>query len=322
MKTSDNGTAGLAPDDLIGEPPSGPLRRVLAVDDDRDALRIIGDFLEAKGWGAASALDGHEALARFHDDGPFDAIILDVMMPGIDGMEVCRRLKASPQGQLTPVLLLSARADTRSRIAGLYGGADDYMTKPVDLRELAARLEVLFRVRDRYLQLANRTEDALDAAMVDGLSGAMRYHYFLRRLSEEIPRADRYNLSLTVLVIDIEGLPEPEQAGDPELESEEPVSAGPADKLIASAGQVMSAQIRVCDKITRVRRSRFAIMLPHTSRKEVRTVIARLEEVVAKVPLDPRVEGSPGAGLYARIGSSELGRQMDASTLIARAEPR
>ena len=189
-------------------------RRVLVVDDDHHAVRIVGDFLEANGFEAVAAFDGHEALARFHDDGPFDVIVLDVMMPGIDGLEVCRRLKASPQGQLTPVLLLSARSDTRSRIAGLYGGADDYVSKPVDLYELAARLDALIRVRDRYIELASRKAKGVDAALSDGLSGVANNEYFVRRLSEEIARCDRYSLSLTVLVADLDGLPEPADDDD------------------------------------------------------------------------------------------------------------
>jgi PleD family two-component response regulator len=309
---------------LDAVPPSTDAgRRILIVDDDKDALRILGDFLEARGYDAISAHDGHEALARFHDDGPFDVIVLDVMMPGIDGLEVCRRLKASPQGQLTPVLLLSARSDTRSRIAGLYGGADDYMSKPVDLREFAARVDVLLRVRDRYRELADRRKDALDAALGDGLSGAVNGAYFLRRLQEEIGRSDRYTLPLTVVVVDLQGLPEPEsESGSDPDEEVEAVFAGPADKLIESVGRSLRAALRSHDLLARLRRSRFAVMLPHTSRHSVQPALRRLQDAVASVRIDPSEDGGPAAGLSARLGYAELGPRMDATTLLARAEPR
>lgn len=295
-------------------------RRVLVVDDDHHAVRIVGDFLEAHDFEAVSALDGHEALARFHDDGPFDVIVLDVMMPGIDGLEVCRRLKASPQGALTPVLLLSARSDTRSRIAGLYGGADDYMTKPVDLQELEARIGALIRVRDRYLELATRKKEGIDAAISDGLSGVANHEYFVRRLDQEIARCDRYSLSMTVLVADLDGLPDHQGDGDFEA-ADEIQFAGPADRLMAVVGETLRANVRSIDIVARIRRSRFAVMLPHTSRRSVEPLVSRLKERVAQLPLDPDREGSAVAGLGLRVGLAELGPRMDAVTLLARAEP-
>jgi len=304
------------------EPTEESPRRVLVVDDDHHAVRIVGDFLDAKGFAATSALDGHEALARFHDDGPFDVIVLDVMMPGIDGLEVCRRLKASPQGQLTPILLLSARSDTRSRIAGLYGGADDYMTKPVDLFELEARIGALIRVRDRYLELATHKREGVEAAISDGLSGVANNEYFVRRLGQEIARCDRYSLSLTVLVVDLDGLPEPSGGDDDDFGAADEVQfGGPADRLMAVVGETLRSNVRQIDLVARIRRARFAVMLPHTSRRSVEPLVERLRTRIADLPADPDRAGSPAAGLGLRVGLAELGPRMDAVTLLARAEP-
>jgi len=298
-------------------------RRILIVDDDKDAVRILGDFLESRDFVTIPAYDGHEALARFHDDGPFDVIVLDVMMPGIDGLEVCRRLKASKQGQLTPVLLLSARSDTRSRIAGLYGGADDYMSKPVDLREFAARVDVLLRVRDQYAALAERREDQLEAATRDGLSGAVKREYFMQRMQEEIERADRYKLELTVAVLDLVGLPEPVQSGDWRIDDAagEVSFAGPAHRLVQAVGDEVRARIRTHDVFARLRRGRFALLMPHTSKKVVKPVLARLQEAVEAIPADPDGDRPARAGLSLKVGWAELGPRMDSHTLLARAEP-
>ncbi len=308
--------------DLSPAPPA-PQRRVLVVDDDNHAVRILSDFLEARGFSAIPAFDGHEALTRFHDDGPFDAIILDVMMPGIDGLEVCRRVKATPSGQLTPVLLLSARSDTRSRVAGLYGGADDYMSKPVDLRELAARVDVLFRTRDRFHEIAARRGEDLDAAITDGLTGAVNGDYLLRRLSEEVSRSDRYSLPLSVLILDLQGLPEPEFDPTESLDtSVDETFAGPAHQLLESVGLAIKGALRNHDLFARLRRSRFAVVLPHTSRRSVQTVVDRLQQSVGLIPGDPSNPESTAAGLSFRVGVAELGPRMDAQTLLARAEPR
>ena len=298
-------------------------RRVLVVDDDDDALKILGDFLESNDIDVVSAMDGHEALARFHDDGPFDVVVLDVMMPGMDGLEVCRRLKASPQGRMVPVLLVSARTDTRSRIAGLYGGADDYINKPVNLREFLARLQVLIRVRDRYRQLAERRHGALEAALSDSLTGAASAEYFRRRLHDEINRADRYSIPLTVVVVDVLGLPESDTHDGP-LDSQEQseMFTGPTDQLLAGIGQSLKAAVRSHDLVARLRRSRFAILLPHTSKHSVQNTIKRLDQIALKTPSQANAGGGNRASLSLRAGSAELGPRMDVETLLARAEPR
>jgi len=303
--------------DDSGVPPS---RRVLIVDDDRDAIRIVGDFLEARGFNTVSAMDGHEALARFHDEGPFDVIVLDVMMPNIDGLEVCRRLKSSPQGMLTPILLISARSDTRSRIAGLYAGADDYMTKPVDLREFGARVDVLLRLHDRYIELTGRRESAIEAAIFDGLSGTLSGDYFRRRLQEEIGRADRYSNSLTVVVMDLLGLPEPTEAefdgdwGDERF-------ASPAFKLVKAVGEGLRGRVRTPDLVSRLHRGRFAIMMPNTPRKDAAEIVGRLKEVVLAIPGDAEAPDGGRAGLSLKVGYAELGPRMNAESLLTRAEP-
>jgi PleD family two-component response regulator len=300
--------------------PEPVTRRVLIVDDDRDAIRIVSDFLEARGFNTVAARDGHEALARFHDEGPFDVIVLDVMMPNIDGLEVCRRLKSSPQGMLTPILLISARSDTRSRIAGLYAGADDYMTKPVDLREFGARVDVLLRLHDRYVALTGRRESAIEAAIVDGLSGTLSGDYFRRRLDEEIGRADRYSHSLSVVVLDLVGLPEPSDA-DLDGDWQDERFASPAYKLVRAVGEGLQGRVRSPDLVSRLHRGRFAIMMPNTPRKDVVEILTRLKELVTQIPADSSEDGGSSAGLSLKVGYAELGPRMNAESLLTRAEP-
>ena len=119
------------------------LVKVLVVDDEpavRDSLRRA---LELEGYEVDLASDGEQALARLGQPSHPDALILDILMPGIDGLEVCRRLRAG--GDHVPVLMLTARAEVDSRVAGLDAGADDYLPKPFALAELLARLRALLR---------------------------------------------------------------------------------------------------------------------------------------------------------------------------------
>jgi two-component system response regulator MprA len=117
--------------------------RVLVVDDERAVRESLQRALELEGYTVELAADGEQALAQLHSGAGADAVILDVLMPGIDGLEVCRRLRA--KGNAVPVLMLTARAEVDSRVAGLDAGADDYLPKPFALAELLARLRALIR---------------------------------------------------------------------------------------------------------------------------------------------------------------------------------
>ena len=113
------------------------------VDDERAVRESLRRALELEGYDVELAADGEEALERLEAQAAADAVILDVLMPGIDGLEVCRRLRASANA--VPVLMLTARAEVDSRVAGLDAGADDYLPKPFALAELLARLRALLR---------------------------------------------------------------------------------------------------------------------------------------------------------------------------------
>jgi len=118
--------------------------RVLVVDDEQPLREALERALKSERYEVATVESGALALERMKTAGnEIDAIVLDVLMPGIDGLEVCRRLRAS--GDKTPVLMLTARVEVEDRVAGLDAGADDYVTKPFDLEELLARLRALLR---------------------------------------------------------------------------------------------------------------------------------------------------------------------------------
>ena len=117
-------------------------QRVLIVDDDRAIRESLARALELEGYAVDVVTDGVEALARTRRDS-FDALVVDVMMPGVDGLGVCRVMRA--EGDRTPVLMLTARVETPDRVAGLDAGADDYLPKPFELDELLARLRALLR---------------------------------------------------------------------------------------------------------------------------------------------------------------------------------
>lgn len=121
-------------------------RRILIVDDEREIADLIDIYLKNEGFETAKAHDGEQALGMFAER-PFDLVILDIMMPKMDGLEVCRRLR---QGGSVPILMLSAKTQDMDKIMGLMTGADDYMIKPFNPLELLARVRSLLRRSYQY----------------------------------------------------------------------------------------------------------------------------------------------------------------------------
>jgi two-component system response regulator MprA len=117
--------------------------KILVVDDERAVRESLRRALELEGYEIELAGDGSEALYRLESSEEPDAMILDVLMPGVDGLEVCRRIRGT--GSKLPVLMLTARTEVEDRVAGLDAGADDYVTKPFALEELLARVRALLR---------------------------------------------------------------------------------------------------------------------------------------------------------------------------------
>jgi two-component system response regulator MprA len=116
--------------------------RVLVVDDEPSVREVLERILKVEGFDVATAADGRAAVEQ-QATAPADAVLLDVLMPGLDGLEVCRRMRDG--GDRTPVLMLTAREGVGDRVAGLEAGADDYLPKPFALEELLARLKALLR---------------------------------------------------------------------------------------------------------------------------------------------------------------------------------
>ena len=132
--------------------------RVLIADDNTANLRILRMRLAADGYDIVTAVDGEEALAVAHESAP-DLILLDIMMPKIDGIEVCRRLKKEQGPAFTPIILVTAMTDAKDIVAGLEAGADEYLTKPVDHAALSARVRSMLRIKALHDTVATQAEE-------------------------------------------------------------------------------------------------------------------------------------------------------------------
>lgn len=139
-------------------------QRILIIEDEEDILALIHYNLTRAGYRPIGAASGEEGLAEAHNQRP-DLILLDLMLPGIDGIEVCQQLRATAATENTPIIMLTAKGEEADVVRGLEAGADDYMTKPFGANELLARIKTVLR-------RVPRTEDNIEADLLEfpGLS--------------------------------------------------------------------------------------------------------------------------------------------------------
>ena len=134
------------------------VRRILVVEDNLDLAELVRMHLRDAGYAVEPCSDGRSALQRLQAE-PFDLVILDLMLPGMDGLELCRRLRAQPN--YLPILMLTAKSSELDRVLGLEVGADDYVTKPFSIRELLARVKALFRRVDAMAETPAESTEVL-----------------------------------------------------------------------------------------------------------------------------------------------------------------
>lgn len=205
--------------------------RILIADDNADNLEILRARLGTKNYEVISATDGEEALALARSQKP-DLILLDVMMPKIDGVDVCRRIKADPELPFTPIIMVTAKSSTQDVVAALDAGADEYLTKPVDHGALVARVNSMLRikalndtVRKQSVELAewNATLEKRISEQLGQLECLSRLkRFFSPQLAEAIlaggaadPLAT-HRREIAVVFLDLRGFTAFSEAADPE----------------------------------------------------------------------------------------------------------
>jgi class 3 adenylate cyclase/CheY-like chemotaxis protein len=205
--------------------------QVLIADDNPMNLKILATRLAAEGYRILTAVDGAQALAVATAERP-DLILLDVMMPKVDGFQVCRQLKQDPALSFTPIIMVTAMADAKDAVAGLDAGADEYLTKPVDQQALVARVRSMLRIKSLHdtvhaqaAELArwNATLEQQVAAQIDELQRVGRLKRFFSPQVAELILAGgtedplrSHRREITVVFVDLRGFTAFAETAEPE----------------------------------------------------------------------------------------------------------
>jgi diguanylate cyclase (GGDEF)-like protein len=232
--------------------------RILIVDDNQDSLEILRARLESWGYRTQTASDGEEALAKI-DVSPPDLILLDIMMPRMDGMEVARRVKGNPSLPFIPIIMETALATTESKVEGLDSGADDYITKPIDFAELKARVNSMLRIKrlqaeleDRERELLDVNEQLLHMSQTDALTGLDNRRHLEHRLEEMFAHARRFKEPIACVICDLD-----------RFKAVNDTYGHPAgDEVLRQFAQVLRGEARSIDRVGRFGGEEFMFLLP------------------------------------------------------------
>lgn len=183
----------------------GAKANILVADDNRLTRDLMGSILRAQGYQVECVEDGQMAV-DFVGKGGIDLVLLDVVMPRLSGLEACRIIKSLTAEAFLPVILVTVKTDSQSRVEGLRFGADDYVSKPFDETELCARVEAMLRIKRLHDQVAEAKRRLEEASERDELTGVYNYRHLHGRLSVEFKRAERQQETLACALIDIDEL--------------------------------------------------------------------------------------------------------------------
>ena len=234
---------------------------ILLVEDNKGQATIIKEYLEKNGYRVSTAEDGMAAFKAAKTNA-VDLILLDRILPDIDGSDVCRWLKLDQSTRDVPVIMLTEKGAMTDKVSGLEAGADDYLPKPFDSSELNARIYVRLRNKthqDELKQKNRQLEDMLtrveSLAIMDPLTGIYNRRRFETIISNEFKRAQRYQLHLSCMMIDIDHF----------KRINDTLGHQGGDAVLKEAAQVIQSTIREVDTPARWGGEEFVVLSPNTS---------------------------------------------------------
>ena len=245
------------------------MAKILVIDDSRLISHVAKTILTKRGHEVILAQDGLTGLQATKSELP-DLILLDLIMPVMDGYQVCQGLKEEESTKEIPIIMLTSKAETADKVRGLELGALDYVTKPFDEGELVARVNIQLRLKQLYEAIQEKNRQFKELANRDGLTGLHNHRYFHNQLSKDFLRARRYHEFLSCILLDIDHF----------KKFNDTYGHQTGDTVLSTLGQVIKDSIRDSDFAARYGGEEFALVLYHTDGPTAINVAERLRQMV------------------------------------------
>lgn len=219
------------------------MTRILIVDDEQGIRENLEVGLQSRGYETVSAKDGEEAITCALRNDP-DIILLDVMMPKLDGLSVCKRLKAL-MGDFVPIIMVTAMGTTADKETGSDMGADDYLVKPFKIEELMARINSMLRIKSRHDKLKKES-------VTDFVTGVYNHRYLCSRLKEEYLKAQRTGSTLSCMMLDLDNFKSINDKKGHQF----------GDQVLRKVSKFLMGFVGKSDVVSRYGGDEFVVMLP------------------------------------------------------------
>jgi len=236
---------------------------ILVVEDTISDLVFLKQILEQAGYVVRYAETGAEALSSLNSHLP-DLVILDILLPDIDGFEVCKRIRSNPRYLTLPVLFFSAVQNIDEKLLGLEMGASDFLPKTSETRELLARIRNLLIVKKKL-------DTLISASFLDPVTGTQNLQFFYYRLHQECLRSKRHDRVFSCALVDVDNF----QAVSSQF------TADTGDALLQQLGQILRSTLRGADEVCHFENDAFALLLPETDHRQAFTALERVRHSVA-----------------------------------------
>jgi two-component system cell cycle response regulator len=283
--------------------------RVLVAEDDRVSRTILKLNLEKWGYEVVVCTDGLQAWSELQKPEAPRMAILDWMMPGMDGIEVCKAVRERTLQPYVYILLLTAKSLKEDLLTGLNAGADDYLTKPMDPQELELRLRTGRRILDLQSELIAAREDLHIQATQDSLTGVWNRRAVFESLESELLRAVRQHIAVGVILADLDHF---KSINDTH-------GHGAGDTVLREAASRMVAALRPYDRLGRYGGEEFLIVAPGCSLEDVIGVAERLRLALLAAPIETRSGAIEISASFGVISSAQFG-DVDSDALIQSAD--
>ncbi|MBP0021881.1 MAG: diguanylate cyclase [Cyanobacteria bacterium SBLK] len=245
---------------------------ILVVDDIASNLQIIGEILDDVGYGTTFAISGKQALERIFSARP-DLILLDLMMPDMNGLRVCEILKANPSYQDIPIIFLTASNEQNNLLQAFEKGAVDYITKPFNSRELLARVKTHLELKYTRDELKKALAELEKLATTDPLTGIANRRHLLTLGEQEFSRVCRYDRPFSILMIDLDRFKNINDTYGHSI----------GDEILKKMAKVTLSVLGTVDYFGRFGGEEFVILLPETNVKDAKEVAEKVGRKIAEM---------------------------------------